>query len=96
MKNIFLVVVSFGFLTGCGSHPVLPTTKDIEVSRAEPAKACENLGLVEGRTATTAGTQEEALEDMKKDAVKKGANYVRMETIGAMGTSVRGTAFYCR
>jgi hypothetical protein len=97
--KIFLVTVTsvagLVFVVGCSSHPVLPQTKDIKVSRDNPSKSCQDLGLVEGRTLTNSGSTEEALEDMKKDAVKKGANYIKMETMGAMGTSVRGTAYFC-
>lgn len=97
--NMFFIVALvslssfFGF--GCSSHPVLPQTKDIEVSRDEAGKDCREIGPVTGRVATLTGTTEDALEDMKKEAVKMGANYVKMETLGAQGQSVRGTAYLC-
>ena len=83
------------FLFSCSSHPVLPKASDIKVSRDEAAKDCKHLGAIEGRTTNVKGTAEDALEDLKQEAVKKGANYVQIETVGAQGTAVRGQAYFC-
>ncbi|GIL16404.1 MAG: hypothetical protein BroJett040_01550 [Oligoflexia bacterium] len=91
--SIFFIL--FCALTACSSHPVLPTKKDITVSREMPKGKCQDLGMIEGRTKSVNGTTEDALEDMKADAIRKGANYVKMETMGALGTSVRGQAYFC-
>ena len=82
-------------LGGCGSTPVLPDAKNVKVSRDEAGKSCRELGPVQGATNSVKGTVEAALEDMKQDASRKGANYVRMETTSAMGTAVSGTAYFC-
>ena len=94
MRVILAAVLSL-FLFSCSSHPVLPKASDIKVSRDEPAKNCKNLGAIEGRTTNVKGTPEDALEDLKSEAVKKGANYVQIETMGAQGTAIRGQAYYC-
>lgn len=97
MKTIF-IPISFlcMFVAACSSTPpVVPSAENIKVSRDIPDEDCIELGLVEGRTIGTKGTFEEALEDLKKDAAFKGANFVQIEKTGAMGTSVRGTAFLC-
>jgi hypothetical protein len=83
-------------LTACSSHPVLPTTKDITVSRENPDASCELLGAVTGRSQKLNPTPEEVLEDLKAEAVRKGANYVKIETMGSLAASIRGTAFYCK
>ncbi len=94
-KKIKYLILSI-LITGCGSHPVLPETKDIKVSRETPSKDCKSLGPIEGRVNRVNAKTEEAIEDMKNEAIKKGANYIKMETIGALGTSVRGEAFICQ
>lgn len=91
---IFSFLVIF-LLSSCSSHPVLPEAKDVTVSREEPDEECKNLGPVQGTVQTKNGTPEQALEDMKKDAARKGANYIRMEAQSAYGTSTRGTAYFC-
>lgn len=94
MKYVLLSSLAL-VLFSCSSHPVLPQKSDIKVSRDEAAKDCKNLGAIEGRTTNVKGTPEDALEDLKSEAVKKGANYVQIETMGAQGTAIRGQAYYC-
>ena len=97
MRNRILMIVPAMFLTACSSHPVLPTKDDIKISREAPEEDdCKYLGPIEGRTTKVDGKTEDALEDLKLEAIKKGASHVQMETIGALGTSVRGKAFYCK
>lgn len=88
-------IIEIILFAGCGTHPVLPETKDIKVSREAPKANCKSLGFIEGRVNRVNAKTEEAIEDMKQEAIRKGANYVKMETIGALGGSVRGEAFYC-
>lgn len=94
MKHIFLVLISL-VLFSCSSHPVLPKPEDIKVSREEPGKNCKSLGAIEGRSTSTTPKPEEALEDLKQEAIKKGANFVKIETMGAQSTAIRGEAFFC-
>lgn len=82
-------------ISSCSSHPVLPTTSDIKVSRDEAAKNCKSIGAIEGRSNKINPDTEDVLEDLKKEAVNKGANYVKIETMGAQGGSIRGQAYYC-
>ncbi len=93
--SVFAILTLSMVLSGCGSHPVLPQKDDIKVSRDTPSSSCKSLGLVEGRTKKISGTTEDALDDLKGEAIKKGANYVKMEMMGALGTSIRGEAFFC-
>lgn len=94
IKLFFMGFVLFT-LVQCSNHPVLPETKDIKVSRDAADKDCKSLGTVQGKTMSSKGTPEEALEDLKKDAVRKGANYVQIQTMGAMATSIQGEAYVC-
>lgn len=82
-------------LTACTSHPVLPEKSDVIVSRSEAAESCKLLGPVEGRSNRVNATAAEALDDLKSDAIKKGANFVKIEAMGALSSSIRGTAYLC-
>ncbi len=81
--------------TGCSSRPIVPEGKNITLKREDPDKDCRELGKVQGVVRSHSQTVEQAIEDMKLDAARKGANYVRMESTSAFGTSVSGTAFVC-
>ena len=41
------------------------------------------------------GTAEDALNDMKKEAANKGANYLQIKEYSSYGTAVTGIAFKC-
>jgi hypothetical protein len=84
-------------LTACASGmPVLPTTSDVKLSRETPGDNCENLGPVEGRTISVASDQSALVEDIKQEAIRKGANYIKIETMGAQNSAMRGIAYYCK
>ena len=94
--STFAVLVALTIsAVGCSSHPVVPEAKNVEVSRKDADSDCQDLGRVQGSVKTAKGTIEDAIEDMKLDAARKGANYIRMEAAGAMGTSAAGTAYRC-
>lgn len=95
MQKIILCLTVSLFIYGCKSHPVIMESKDVTVSRDEAKSSCRNLGAVEGKLIGTKPSPDMALEDMKREAAAKGANYVKMETASIYGTAVRGTAFFC-
>ncbi|MCB9071979.1 MAG: DUF4156 domain-containing protein [Bdellovibrionaceae bacterium] len=95
MLSLFACVCALIALEACSSHPIKPEADNIKVSRDEADKDCKELGDVEGRVKSVKGTFEEALEDLKLDAARKGANYVQIKQSGAMGQAVRGTAYWC-
>lgn len=81
---------------GCTSAPIKPEAKNVDVKREAPdTKDCKEIGPVQGSVRTKSGTFDEALEDMKLDAARKGANFIHMEQTSAYGTSTRGTAYFC-
>jgi hypothetical protein len=82
-------------IAGCRSTPVVPSADNIKISRDDAKKSCQEIGKVQGSTGSSKGTVEQAIDDMKLDAARKGANYVRMEATSALGSSVMGTAYYC-
>ncbi len=94
LKKIIPFAV-LALISACSSPPIKPEAKNVEVSRNDAHKSCQEIGRVEGRVMNTKGTFEEALEDMKLDAAKKGANFVKMEQTGALGQAVAGVAYFC-
>lgn len=96
MKNYLLLSVTLVFLAACSSPPpVKLTADDITLKREAPGEDCKSLGRVEGRVSTIKGNMDEALADLKQQAISKGATYVHVGASGAMGQSVRGEAFFC-
>lgn len=93
MKNV-LQLFTLVFLFGCASKPILDAD-DIKLTRDEPSKSCKSLGPIEGRVSSIKGTLEQAMEALKLEAVKKGADFVKIETVGAQGQTVRGEAYNC-
>ena len=91
-----LAVLCVLTLSACAHRRnIMPNTKDIEVRRELPAAACREIGEVTGRTASAQGSRDEALEDLKRDAADRGANYVMLREWSAYGTGVTGSAYVC-
>ena len=53
------------------------------------------MGKISGRANSSKGTQEQALEDLKREAANKGANYVVVKQYSDLGTAVTGMAYEC-
>lgn len=91
-----LLIFSLALLFGaCASRSVLPEPKEVRVSRDEPSEDCKDLGVISGVTSSAKGTSEQAMEDLKREAAIKGANYVRIKQFSAYGTGVTGIAYEC-
>lgn len=82
-------------LAACSSRPLIPESSSVKVSREEPSANCENLGRLQGSVMSQKPKPNEALEDLKKEASRKGANYVKLETYSGYETAVSGTAYNC-
>ncbi len=95
MIRLLVAALTILFITGCSSHPIKPEAKNVETSRDDADDDCKSLGKVQGSVMSAKGTFEEALEDLKLDAARKGANFVKIGKTSAMGTSVQGEAFFC-
>jgi uncharacterized protein (DUF58 family) len=90
-----LLLVSLLGDMGCASRSVTPETKEVKVSREAPSSKCEEVGRVTGTSNVRGVTYEELLEDMRREAANKNANYVKVEQYSDMGTAVTGVAFRC-
>lgn len=98
MKKSLLPLVTtlvMSALAGCSHQAIVPEARNVKIARENPPSNCAVLGPVTGKTKTMSGSIEQAIDDMKLDAARKGANYVRMESTGAMGTTASGTAYQC-
>ena len=93
--NKTLLLLALTSLAACSHQAIIPEAKNVKIARENPPSDCREIGRVLGQVRTTAGSIEQAVDDMKLDAARKGANYVRMESTGAMGTSASGTAYQC-
>lgn len=94
MKILFALSAVLMF-AGCSSRSVLPDAAEVKVSRDAAGKKCHEIGKITGTTSSAKGTQEQALEDLKKEAANKGANYVMVKEYSSYGTSVTGIAYEC-
>lgn len=75
MKALFVGMLLFVGVVGCSSRSVLPDQKGVKVSRENPTDAaCKEIGNVSGLTLSKVPSEAEALEDLKKEADRKGAN----------------------
>ena len=96
VKKFFALAISaLAIFSSCSHQAIVPEAKNVRIAREEPAKNCRNLGHVEGSVITAQGKIEDAIEDMKLDAARKGANFVQMGQTSALGKNVAGIAFQC-
>lgn len=94
-KLISIFALLFLGLAGCKGYEILPEKIEVKVGREVPDDDCREIGPVNGSVAKISGTSEEALENMKKDAARKGANFVLYDSASATGTAMKGVAYSC-
>lgn len=95
-KYIFAFIMLATIAVGCSSRSVLPDQKSVKVSRDNPTNsACKEIGTVSGLTLSKVPSEAEALEDLKKEADRKGANYVVVKQYSETGGAVTGVAYEC-
>ena len=92
MKYLILPLL---MLTGCSGYEILPDKIEVKVGRELPDDDCREIGPVSGSVSKISGTSEEALENMKKDASRKGGNFVLYEGASGTGTAMKGIAYSC-
>ena len=93
--TVATIVGTIVVTAGCSHQAIIPEAKNVTLQRENPSKNCVEIGKVQGAVTSAHGSIEQAIEDMKLDSARKGANFVRMEATSAYGTSVSGTAFQC-
>ena len=90
-----IAFLSLLVFSSCSHQAIIPEAKNVKIQREAPAKNCRSLGHVEGNVIHATGKIEDAIEDMRLDAARKGANYVQMGETSALGKNVAGVAFQC-
>jgi hypothetical protein len=88
---LFLAVAT----TACASRSLAPDSEEVKMSRESPADDCKEIGRVTGTSKSRKASHDELLVDMRQEAAKKNANFVKVEEYSSFGTSVTGTAFMC-
>ena len=91
----YLILISLLALTSCSSKPVIMNNDDVKVSREAADTNCKNLGKITGSSLEVNATREQVLEDLKKTATAKGANYVVVKQFSDNGGQVTGIAYDC-
>jgi hypothetical protein len=90
MKRITLLALAFA-VGACGAS-LTQAGAQVKLMKADPAPECAELGGVSGRA--LGGDADDTVKiKLRNEAGEKGANYVRLETLGA-GTG-SGTAYRC-
>jgi hypothetical protein len=82
-------------LWACASRPVTPDADEVKISRDNPESECQEIGRITGTSSSRMATHDDLLKDLREDAAKRGANYVRVEEYASYGTAVNGTAYNC-
>ena len=93
MKS-FSLLIMLG-LVGCAGGEIRPDKIEVKVGRKVPEEDCRQIGPVSGSVTKISGTAAEALENMKKDAARKGGNFILYESASATGTAMKGIAYSC-
>ncbi len=95
MKTLALLIPGVLLLAGCASESLRPEPSNVKLSRDPADEGCRDLGYLQGQTSSAKGTADEAMEDLKKSAALKGANYVQLLEYSGLGTAVSGQAYRC-
>lgn len=95
LQKLLSATLILGAMAACSSKPVIPMADSVKVSRDPAGSRCREIGPVRGTTLSVRGNAKEVLEDMKKDAAQKGANYVVVQQYSGQETAVTGIAYDC-
>jgi hypothetical protein len=100
MKKIIIATFVVLLMSGCSSIPLEPQAKRVIVSTNSPSKDCKYIGQVVGNQGNffTGGytpnknLEMGAMNDLKNQASKIGANYIELVTTRAgMGSNMTQT-----
>jgi hypothetical protein len=93
MKNFCYIILTL-FFASCASKPLVDVD-DIKLTRDEPKASCQSLGVIDVKSISVKPNEKQMMDEMRTEARKKGADFVKIEGMGAMGTSLRGQAYNC-
>ena len=97
LASAVTLALAWGVLTlsACSHEAMTPDTSALTVSKDNPPAKCAEIGPVTGTTQGIGEGSEAALSDLKKEASKRSANYLKVGTYSGYGGSVNGTAYRC-
>lgn len=95
MNSSLLLIFGLVFLASCSHMSNLPDEDNVTISREDAKANCTFLGKLEGRSLSKVPKPEDALNDLKMEAVNKGANYLTVKEYSANRTAVTGLAYKC-
>jgi hypothetical protein len=75
-------------LVGCGATALTAGGMNVQLMKSDPPIGCQEVGPLTARG-------NEPRINIRNDAAKLGANYVRLETISNYGAQASGTAYKC-
>lgn len=90
--SALLLAVTF---VSCANQEILPDEVDVKVGRELPSDKCTLVGTLTASSGKIGGSSEEALENLKEAAARKGANFILYESASATGSAMKGTAYSC-
>jgi hypothetical protein len=92
---ILMIATMSAVVSGCSHEAMTPDENALTVSKDNPPAKCVEIGPVMGTTQTVGQGSEVALQDLKREASKRSANYLKVGSYSGYGGSVNGTAYRC-
>jgi len=71
--------------------------KNVRVQKANPPNSCEEISIITASASNTGNDDQSARDQLRDRAAERGANYVRLDTLGGSSTikEYTGTAYKC-
>ncbi len=91
-------LIVFGFISfvifGCGTTPVNNNANNVKLMKGDPPDNCKEIGVA---SASAYGPDFETSmrNKLKNKGADMGGNYIRMESVDAVGNNLTGTVFSC-
>ncbi len=96
MRTSTFVAMLLPFALGCGAAVLTPGGAEVRLMKADPPGRCKDVGTITGQG--FGDDDENAKIAMRNAAAKRGANYVRLDSVEPSDsgpTRYAGTAFDC-
>ena len=94
-RCLYVALVLFAF--GCSPSAATAGGKNVQVQMADPPESCEQISVISASASNTGNDDKSAREKLRDRAAERGANYVRLDTLGGSSTlkEYTGTAYKC-
>ncbi len=88
----FLIAVFLLCLTQCQTTHY----EHVRVGSSYPQGNCDERGQVIGNASSYKDARKKSIDDMRHQAARLDANYVRLVAVASYGSAARGIAYRCR